>query len=326
MSRPGPRCALALSASLLLLSAQDAGADPAVIARVGSTHSPLDARLDAELTTLGFAVKDVDEGGGADLGAVARANGAVAAIRVNAEGAIELWVEPRGPEGAPVHEVVPIEARRGWDVAAVQALEALRAHLLRIREAPLPASPPPPPPPAALPPPRPWLWLRFGAGFDASPGGFGAAADLLLEVRAEPRPWLAFALFGAGTPLETRVDGPEGGATLRRGIAGGAVDLVQPWSRAALSLGVGGALVAMDTQGTTPTTGYAARDAQAWAAAPLLRGGASLRLAPFLRVRAEIVAGVTFPRLTLSFAGREAAAWGRPLGLFTLGVEWGVVR
>jgi len=302
--------------------------------RVRSANTALDERLDAELSTLGFAVKGVDGGDpGLDLGTIARSNGAVAAIRVDPGDAVELWVAANRPGEPPIREVFPVDARRGWSQAAVQALEALRAHLLKVREEPPPAPPakalevgPPPPLPAPTLPARPWLWLHLAGGADASPGGLSPAAAVLLEARLEPRPWLSIAVFGAVAPLAARLDAPEGGALVRHAIAGAAADVQKHVSGATVSLGGGGAFVLMSVQGTDPAAGYGAQTASSVTVGPLLRSSASLEVAPALRVRVELAAGVTLPRSTISFAGREDATWGRPFGLLTLGAEWGALR
>ena len=80
----------------VLVTAREAAADPATIVHVRSSNPALDKRLDAELSTLGFAVKVVDAGDPAlDLETIARANGAVAGVRLDSGDAVELWAEPR---------------------------------------------------------------------------------------------------------------------------------------------------------------------------------------------------------------------------------------
>lgn len=312
----------------LALGAGDAAAASGMIVRVRSADPSLDDRLDAELATLGFTVKPVDGAEpGTDLGEIARANGAVAALRVDPGDAVELWVEGRAPGDPPVRETIPADPRRRG-VAAVLALEALRAHLLQVQpgpanEPPRTSEPPPPSPPSPVPSARRWLWLQLAAGVDASPGGIAPAPELLFALRLEPRPWLSLGAFGAVTPLAARLDAPEGGALLRRAIVGAGIDLQKEFSRTTLAIGAGGALVLLFVEGTSPAAGYRARDAFTVTAGPLLRASASTALASSVRVRADLAAGATFPRTTITFADREGATWGRPFGLLTLGLEWG---
>ncbi len=290
-----------------ILPKEAAAADPPAtrtIVRVRSASPAIDERLDAELSTLGFAVKDVDAGdAAADLGAVARANGAVAAIRAAPDDAVELWVEGRNAGDPPSREMIRVDARRRGNVVTVLALEALRAHLLEVRPetppAPIPApapSPPPklveapPPPPVA--PPRPSLWIHLGAGTDASPGGLSPDFEALLEVRFEPRPWLSLDAFGTVTPLATRLEAAEGAALYRRAIAGLGLDLQKHVARVSVSVGAGGAFVTTLVQGTAPAAGFAARDQATVTLGPLVRAGASVELVHPLRAPVEIAAGV----------------------------------
>jgi hypothetical protein len=321
-----------LFALIIAVAGVDAGAAPRTIARVRSANPSLDERIDAELATLGFAVKRVDAADpGADLGDIARANEAVAALRVEAGDAVEIWVEGRTPGDPPTRETIRPDGRRP-NVAAVLALEALRAHLLEVRP-PLPSEPvrktlaPPAPSPMSEPATQRSrsLWFHLGAGADASPGGLPPGANLLLEVRLEARPWLSVAAFAAATPLATRLDAAEGGAFLRRAIAGAGIDLQKQLGRTTLSVGAGGAFLFLFVEGTSPAAGYGARDSSTVTLGPLLRSSAAIELVPPLRVRLELGVGVSFPRATISFADREEATWGRPFGLLTLGLEWGVL-
>jgi hypothetical protein len=322
---------------LLALGRREARAESPAIVRLRSSNPAFDERLDAELAALGFAVKGVDVGDAAtDLAAIARANGAVASIRVSPGNLLELWVEPSQPGDPSTRETVRIDTRQGWDVAAIVALEGLRARLLEVRSggrsAAVAASPSPP---VSEPTPvspslatarRPWLWLHLAAAVDASPGGMSPAFDGFLEVRLEPRAWFSVGIFGAGTPLASSVEAPEGEALVRHAIVGFALDLQKQLSRVTVSLGAGGAFIPFFVEGRSPAAGYGAHDASADSLALLLRAAASVEVAPALRLRIAIAAGVTFPLVTISFADREEATWGRPFGLSTLGLEWGAIR
>jgi hypothetical protein len=318
---------LAVTALTLALVADGAGATQDTIVRVRSSKGPLEERLSAELATLGFDVKDVDsKNPEADLEQIALSNGATAAVRVQRDGAIELWV--RSPHGTepPLHETIAADARRDWNLTAVSALEALRAHLLRLRPESVPEPRPvPTSPPASLPSPATRrMWLVLGGGAEASAGGLGPSAAILAELRFEPQPWLDVSAFGVLAPFPAQVEGHEGAASVRQAVAGLAVDVQSRLARANVSLGLGAAIAELSTKGQ-PSPGYAANDASSLTAGPVLRSCASIDVTPAVRLRAEILGGVTAPRAVIRFAGREVAAWGRPFGLLILGLEWGAL-
>lgn len=325
--------AACLIALFVALFAREAAADRAAIVRVRSSNAALDERLAAEIATLGFDVKDVEASApGAALDAIARANGAVAVVRADEEGAIELWVAAPNGQDPPVHEIIR-DPHRGRNVVTVLALESLRAHLIAVRRdeapapAPSPAPAPAPSPPIVLAPPRePWLWLHLAVAADASPGGLSPAADVLGELRVEPRAWIALSAFAAVSPTTAQLAGPEGGTSVHRSIAGAAADVQGRVGDTTLSLGAGAALVAMSLRGYGAAAGYVGQDASILTAGPMLRACGAFAIAPALRVRTELTSGLTFPRASVTFAGREVAAWGRPFGLLTLGMEWGALK
>ena len=127
-------------------------------------------------------------------------------------------------------------------------------------------------------------------------------------------------------PTTSRVASAEGAATVRRTLAGAALDAQLRLNRVTWSLGAGAALAVLSLRGEAPGAGYGATDASSVTVGPILRSGSSIALGPTLRARIELTAGATFPRAIVSFAGREVATWGRPFALATLGVEWGALR
>jgi hypothetical protein len=319
---------------VLALLATESRADQGTIIRVRSSKGPLEERLSAELSTLGFEVKDVEsKDPDADLEQIARANGASAAVRVNKDDTVELWaIVPRGTE-PPIHEMIRIDPRRGWNLAAVSALEALRARLLRFHQDP---SPPPNPLPLqqapALSPPAPRrraprLWVHVAGGAEASPGGLGPAGEILGEVRFEPQPWLDISAFGVFSPVPAMLNGPpEGVASSRHAIVGSAADAQLRLGGANAAVGLGGVVAIFSLSGHALAPGYAGQDASIVTAGPVLRTCASLEITPALRLRTELVGGITVPHAVIRFAGREVADWGNPFGLITLGLEWGTLN
>jgi hypothetical protein len=321
---------LSVTALVLALLAGGAGAQHDTIERVRSTKGPLEERLSAELSTLGFDVKDVEsKNPDADLEQVALAQGAAAAVRLQKDGSIELWVgSPHGTE-PPLHETIGADARRDWNLTAVSALEALRAHLLRFRPRmreplPVPAEPPVVSPPSVPSPATRRLWLVLAGGAEASAGGLGTSAEIVAELRFEPRPWLDVSGFGVLGPFPAQLEGREGVASVRQELAGVAVDAQSRLAGAHVSLGLGAAIAELSMKGQ-PASGYAGEEASIVTAGPVLRSCASIDVTPVLRLRAELTGGVTAPHAVIRFAGREVAEWGRPFGLLTLGLEWGAL-
>jgi hypothetical protein len=305
------------------------------IVRVRSSLGALDERLAAELSTLGLAVQEVDAPEpDVSLEQIARSRGARAAVRVDERGgAIELWVESR--RGAPsLHQRVFAKGRRGWNLAAVSALEILRADLLEVRD------PPPPAPPVEVAPAVPdrrdavdatprastpaRLWAHVAAGAEFSPGGLGPSADAIAELRLE-LPWFEVGAFGSFAPVSDQVSAVEGVARTRHAMGGAFVDGRVHWGPATLSLGAGGVVAFFWMNGTALAPAYEGRAASMATAGPWLRGCAALAITPSMRVRLELSGGSTFPRAVIRFAGREVADWGQPFGLVTLGLELAVL-
>jgi hypothetical protein len=331
-----PRRGIAgLLALALLFFAITARSEGEAILRVRSSNVALDERLSAELGTLGLPVEEVDSlDPDVPLEQIARARGARAAVRVvEREGAIELWVEPRRAGAAPVHQSVAMDPRRGWNLAAVSAMEILRAGLLEVRDQV--AAPPAPaqrpveavPAPQPAPTPRtPLLWAHAAAGAEFSPGGLGTSGEVLAEVRLEPAPWFDVAAFGAFTPAVAHVRGAEGVASARHAIVGAAADARAHLHGVTASVGAGGVIATFWMTGEAVSPGYAAQSASTVTAGPLLRVSGSLDVTPALRVRAEVGGGVTLPHAVVRFAGRQVADWGQPFGLVTLGLELGFLQ
>jgi hypothetical protein len=317
----------------LLFLAVPARAQREIILQVRSSKVALDERLAAELATLGLPVEEVDVADPhAPIEEIARARGARAVVRfVSRDSAIELWVESRIAGEPSVHQVVSVDPRRGWNLAAVSALEILRADLLDIPpdRAPPPPAPSPPakemeprPVPVAVPP---LVWAHLGAGAELSPGGLGLSADLLGELRLELARSFDVAALGTFSPAAVQVTGTEGVASARHAMAGVVADVRARLGVATASAGAGGVLVFFWVKGDAPAPGYAGQMATTVTAGPLGRACVSLDVTTAFRVRAEIAAGVSVPQTVVRFAGRQVADWGQPFGLLTLGLEYGAL-
>jgi hypothetical protein len=328
-------------ASLLALAvfwfAVPAWGQGGTILHVRSSRPAQDERLEAELSTLGLSVQEAEPDPGATLEAMARTRGARAAVRVaEQDNAIELWVEARTPAAPPIHQIVPVDPRRGWSLAAVASLEILRAELLEVREPQtVPPSPPPPPPPApekperllAAPPMKaPLLWAHLAGGAESSPGGLGPSVELFGELRLQLRSWFDVGAFGAFSPVAAQVTAAEGIARSRHAILGVAADVGGRFGVATASLGAGGVIALFWLSGDAPAPGYAGQNASVTTAGPLVRACGSLDVTPSLRLRSELAAGVTMPHAVIRFAGRQVADWGQPFVLLTLGLELGFLE
>jgi hypothetical protein len=113
---------------------------------------------------------------------------------------------------------------------------------------------------------------------------------------------------------------------VRHEIAGAAADARARLGRASVSLGAGAVLSLFSMRGEPSSATYRGRDASIATLAPVLRAGAAFDIVRALRVRAELAGGVSVPRAVIEFAGREAADWGQPFGLVTLGIEGGILE
>jgi hypothetical protein len=228
-----------------------------------------------------------------------------------------------------------VDPRRGWSLAAVSALEILRADLLDVRDSRTPPPTPEPPPPArekADAVPRspagkaPLLWAHLAGGAESSPGGLGPSAELLGELRLEVQSWLDVAAFGSFSPAAAQVVGAEGTARSRHAILGAVADVSARFQGTTVSLGAGGVLALLWVNGEAPAPGYASQSASSTTAGPLVRACGSLDVTRSFRLRAELAAGATMPHAVIRFAGREVASWGQPFGLLTLGLELGILE
>lgn len=294
----------------------------------------LDARLTAELATLTLpvVVHELDAGAG-ELAKLADDAHALAAVRVTRDGtALELWqAQLDGPSRQPASlQTILIDPDSGWSVAALSALEALRARLLASprREATARVAPP-----AGSTPPRPrprlapWLWLRAAIGAAYSPGGLGYHSQLLASLRVQPRSVLSASVFAALDLRSTTLREPEGAARVHTTLTGLVVEVVPLAQRhVTTALGAGAALAFLRVEGAAAEAGYVARAETIVGAGPVVRASAAARLANWYLLRVELLAAITTPRAVLRFADREVATWGRPFLLLTLGAEFGLVQ
>jgi hypothetical protein len=282
---------------------------------------------------------------------------AAAAIRVHPEQReIELWVAAaRGSTEGTLETLSPEGARSDDRVLALRVTETLRARGLKLDRA-TEATPPPEPEPPPQPPQPPTAKARPSAtAQSASDDGHSSSSQEEREIEVAPatarlalevapatafsagglKPsldgWLALRLrltrvwsiagFGLAPFWSERLVGPEGSARISLSMFGGVTDLHLIRSRWELRVGagVGGVLSLMKG---AAATGFIGADQTVTAVAPFGHVALTYALGTGgFRLCLGTVVGATFPELSVRFAMREAARWGRPFALGSLGIE-----
>lgn len=352
--------AIALTFAIALTAAKAHAADPPRVVVVAADRDrAMVERLRAELVAMGFDVTLVPLAEGVStreaLEGAAKLHNAVASMHVTAAArGIELWVADRVTGKTVLRDVVAPDGG-AHDTIALRAVELLRASLMEM-DAPHPPRGDTPAPPslravAGVPPPRapasgaaptfatsdvadlayaapalrksPWFGVSIGGAAAWSPGGLGPHAALDVGLRAWVVPRVAIEVAGA-VPLTTaRHDGAEGYSINRFSLflAGARVELGPLGSRVKPSLGGGFALVWLHAEGVGASPGYVGATRDAFTGGPYLRPGLGVVVAGPLRIRADVLAGVAFKKLVLTYASREAAGWGQPFVVGSVGVE-----
>jgi hypothetical protein len=314
----------------LPLSANPVEAGPArrVLLVVDKPGDPFVDRIKAELTSLGLNV--VTRAPVGPLEADARDQHAIAAIRVlPSRKGVEVWMADETSGRSLLRQVVVDETPGGPN----QSLVALQtAELLRTSLFPRPERTPPAPaaqiaaaPPAVveLPPAAATsgetgssreVGARAGFGFLYSAGGTGTALQVWLSLHEQMRHRLAVALNLSGPVRRSTVTGIEGSANLGVFLAGGEVSRCFETNapRLFLTTGVGAALAWVSARGQTQPPLLAATSS-AFAGLGYARVDAGWRVAEWLRFGITAALGATFDRVTIRFAGNDAATWGWPI-------------
>jgi hypothetical protein len=332
------RRALLLVASLALLVIVDTAwaRDGAPIVLTGEGSPELSRRLRAEAEHIGFTIAERDGGD------------ALAVVRVVSADRVELEI------AGAVPELRAVERRAGeGDSFALRAAEELRGRLTELNLLPAPApsaavpDPPPPapapiaaspsPPPSPAPPPadrgpsraptgaEARLWARGGAGVLAPFGGVGPTGLAVLGLGVEPfhPSWELSAV--AMLPLtENEVTEAEGEAEVGVHAFLGELEHHAAFSaKWFLSAAVGGGALVLETRAETVSP-FVAHDETLVAGIYFVRVGLVRRVAPWLRLRASALGGVSAPRPLIRFDDRDVAAWGRTFGGVTLDAELGM--
>jgi hypothetical protein len=309
-------------------------------------------RLGAELRGLGIevVVVPVDETqplGRAALEQLARTDGAFAAVRViRAAQEVEVWIADRVTGKTVVREVRAGAGDPGSrdDTIALGTVELLRASLLEVTvepETPHGEVPPPaavtrlvavprkPLPQVTRTPEPPVFGLSLGPAMDAGLGPLGFGPSLALEVGARWQSETAWGLEALGAiPLRsvTVERANPGSAELRLYRAALGVTWTAPRRPVVPVVGLGLALVHLESAQVKPNQDYQADTAGAWAVAPRLGAGLGVALGRYLRLRGDVGLLVAPRPITVRFPQasgglEEVARWGQPGVTASLALE-----
>jgi hypothetical protein len=167
------------------------------------------------------------------------------------------------------------------------------------------------------------VWLGGGAGAMSGDGGFNRLPVAKLEVRFEPfRHFSLSALTMLPVAAQT-VTAPEGSGDLRvRLVAGMLHATVINWGDVVrLSAGAGGGVALVEMHGHAAGPGLAGRSASATTGIGTGAIGLSVRLLPWLSLRADVTGALAAYRPVMRFDHRQVAAWGPDVLAFTGGLE-----
>jgi hypothetical protein len=113
---------------------------------------------------------------------------------------------------------------------------------------------------------------------------------------------------------------PEGRAHVKTLMLGGAADYLLGGRAWQLSAGLGVASLLALMSGTTEPP-FEGKEQIVPAVGPFARAALHLDLTAGLRLCARALLGTSFPEIRVRFAERDAARWGQPFVVATLGIE-----
>jgi hypothetical protein len=293
-----------------LLRASEAAGRRVLLIEQGS--DPFLERIGAEIEKLGFSLARSDATG--PLEEVGRAQQAVAVLRVlPSRLGVEVWMADATSGRSLLRQVVVDESPGGPDreLIALQTAELLRTSLLG-EKAPqeLPA-----PPAAAGELPRPkHTGVQLACGALYSPGGVSAALELGVSLQHFFGERWGFGL-DLGLPLRPGMaEDVEGSAQLSP-YFGGALALLRFQPRASrlfATAGAGAALLLLKYEGETDEPLQSSSGTRSTGAA-YLRGDFGVEAARWLRFGVRALAGASFQRMSMTFAGNAAGSFGPAL-------------
>jgi hypothetical protein len=338
-------CALALGAltlcAPLTVFADDAPRPRVLLVEHG--RDPFLERVGAEIEALGFVLDRSDTHG--QLETAARTADAVAAIRMlPSRKGVEVWMADSTSGRSLLRQVIVDESPGGpdRDVVALQTAELLRTSLLGEKSEPastqgaaarqqgagtsdasdaVDGSEDTGPQTAGAADTA----LQLGFGALLSPGGASASATLGLSLQHFFARSLGLGLDFMLPVLASSIDELEGSAAFETYLAGAtllwrlAPDAPSWFANA--GAGAGLLLVRYDGDAAEPLR---ARSGARPMGATYAHGDVGLALASWLRVGLRALIGVSFERVTVTFAGNSAGSYGPALlaGSVFAGVHW----
>jgi hypothetical protein len=286
-----------------------------------SDNETTTARVRAELESDGWQVVVVEQEA-LSLEVIAQANNAIAAIRIQANPpACEIWVPSLEADSNSSSEVID-GSTKAEAVLAIQAVEVLRARLLKIGiAAPKTTIPVTAPVPAPLRTELPRvsrvehhpLWIGVGSWLLGSPGGFSPSVIAGITLSGPLwRHWiLATRVWAPITAAEESQ--PQGTTQLWLLSTSGSLayelgDSESIWN-GRLHLGLGALLLHYRTEAIPP---FEAHSPTFVTALNYVAFEVNRRLDSRLRIGIELSGGLSWPRPVLMVAGQNVAHWGRP--------------
>ena len=291
-------------------------------------------RLHGELSTLGLHVVEVTlapNEGASSLDDAARRANAFAAVRVVPAGnGIEVWVADRVTGKTLLREIVVGPGDAADDVAAIQAVELLRASLAELGLSPRQHGDVPPSPavqriaPVATSGPKNEhrLSIQVGPAMLLSPGGFSVAGNGFVGVRFRPDRTWGLDAWTLLPILSASIEQAEGSANLSPLLAGLDASLSifergKPWQLSAAG-GVAVARLGIEGQAAPPRAG---NSDPLLVALPFGRLSLTRALSARLALGVDAFVGVAIPQPIVRFDGRPVADWGRPMTALALSLD-----
>jgi hypothetical protein len=285
------------------------------------TQDQLLTRIEAEVAAAGFVVVASRES--SPLEELARALDAAAAIRVlPSRTGVEVWMADATSGRSLLRQVIVDERPGGPDegLIALQTAELLRTSLLSRPAEVAPAQEQLGPARTTIDPgpadePRGSVdsvqaVLQAGVGPLYSPGGTGAALQLCVSLQRSVSEHWGLGLDLSAPLVGGELSGPEGSTRVGLYSAGFALFIATAPSSAVFAsagLGVAVASLRFEGQAVSPLQG---ESVGVWTGAGVARTELGVTPARWLRVGVTGVAGATFDRVLVDFAGSEAGEWG----------------
>jgi len=305
------------------------------VARTVGDHR-ITNRVNAELRALGFEVELVPEARSTEpssLRQIATEHGAVAGLRASpSKTGIELWIVNPATGATAYEEVVTIQSGRNDELLALRSVEVLRARLLKLGVL---SNPPPAPlviehepaltsPPPPLPPRTQLLTADLGMAYAWETSALSNYASARFGLTLSPTPTFSLSSFAMLPLQESQVSQSEGTASVHSTLFGLGGDAHLRWGRLGASLGAGALLAVLSVTGEAAPP-YQGQHDRLFAAVPFIRVSGSARVADWLGLNLEFLAGVATPPTVVRLDLEDVAEWGRPLLTGSLTLQLGVL-